>query len=100
MNSTRARAARHAGANGFDSARLGKLSACALAVATLLNGAALAQDSNAPPGVDDEIRVTGTRIVRSGVNTPVPVTMVSSAELDTMAPGTLIENAPALTVPV
>jgi outer membrane receptor protein involved in Fe transport len=65
-----------------------RFSACALAVSACLNGTALAQD---PTVVDDEIRVTGTRIVRSGVNTPVPVTMVSSEELDQMAPGTLIE---------
>jgi outer membrane receptor protein involved in Fe transport len=52
-----------------------------------LGGAAEAQDS----GVE-EIQVTGTRIVRSGVNTPVPVTMVSAAELDQIAPGTMIES--------
>ena len=62
-------------------------SACAFAVMVGLGGAAEAQDS----GVE-EIRVTGTRIVRSGVDTPVPVTMVSAAELDQIAPGTMIES--------
>ncbi len=62
-------------------------SACAFAVMVGLGGAAEAQDS----GVE-EIRVTGTRIVRSGVNTPVPVTMVSAAELNQIAPGTMIES--------
>jgi outer membrane receptor protein involved in Fe transport len=64
-----------------------KYSACALAVMTSLSGAAQAQDE----GVE-EIRVTGTRIVRSGVDTPVPVTMVSAEELDQIAPGTMIES--------
>ena len=62
-------------------------SACAFAVMVGLGGAAEAQDS----GVE-EIRVTGTRIVRSGVDTPVPVTMVSAAELNQIAPGTMIES--------
>ena len=34
--------------------------------------------------------------MRSGVNTPVPVTMVSSQELSTMAPGTFIEGLSAV----
>jgi outer membrane receptor protein involved in Fe transport len=89
MSTTRQSAARNTGHNGFRPDSLGKISACAVAISALLNGVALAQE---PPAVDDEIRVTGTRIVRSGVNTPVPVTMVSSQELDQMAPGTLIES--------
>ena len=68
-----------------------KYSACAFAVMVGLGGAAQAQDS----GVE-EVRVTGTRIVRSGVNTPVPVTMVSAAELDQIAPGTMIESLTTL----
>src|SRR3970282_1449810 len=68
-----------------------KYSACAFAVMVGLGGAAQAQDS----GVE-EVRVTGTRIVRSGVNTPVPVTMVSAAERDQIAPGTMIESLTTL----
>ena len=64
-----------------------KYGACAFAVMVGLGGAARAQDA----GPTEEVRVTGTRIVRSGVNTPVPVTMVSAQELDQIAPGTLIE---------
>lgn len=85
--------ARPAGHSGFHPGSLGKLGACALAVSALLNGAALAQD---PPDVDDEVRVTGTRIQRSAVETPVPVTRVSTDELEQMSPGTMIEALTAL----
>jgi outer membrane receptor protein involved in Fe transport len=60
---------------------------CASAVLACLSGTAFAQDA----GAVEEIRVTGTRIARSGADTPVPVTMVSAEELDQMAPGTMIE---------
>ena len=86
MNTTLAPAARNAGC-------FLKLSACALAVSAILSGAALAQDAGP---VDDEIRVTGTRIQRSAVETPVPVTRVNADELDKMTPGTLIEALTAL----
>jgi outer membrane receptor protein involved in Fe transport len=92
MSTKRASAARRTGFNGFDRQNLGKLSACAVAVSALLNGAALAQD----PTASDEITVTGTRIQRSAVDTPVPVTRVSSDELEQMTPGTLIEALTAL----
>jgi outer membrane receptor protein involved in Fe transport len=69
-----------------------KYSACALALLLSLVGVASAQDA----GPVEEVQVTGTRIVRSGVNTPVPITMVSSQELSTMAPGTVIEALTAL----
>ena len=39
----------------------------------------------------EEIQVTGSRIRRTGMNTPTPVTVMSSGELDTMAPGNLID---------
>ena len=46
----------------------------------------------------DEITVTGSRLIQSGVNTPTPVTAVSAAELQTMAPTTLIESLSQLPV--
>src|SRR5688500_17748875 len=46
----------------------------------------------------DEITVTGSRLIASGVNTPTPVTAVSAAELQTMAPTTLIESLRQLPV--
>ncbi len=46
----------------------------------------------------DEITVTGSRLISSGVNTPTPVTAVSAADLQTMAPTTLIESLSQLPV--
>ena len=66
---------------------------CVLAVSLALGGgAASAQEA----GVLEEVRVTGSRIVRSGIDTPTPVTMVGSEELDYMAPGNLIESLSTL----
>ncbi len=46
----------------------------------------------------EEVTVTGTRLVTSGVNTPTPVTSVSSVDLQKMAPSTLIESLSQLPV--
>lgn len=46
----------------------------------------------------EEITVTGSRLITSGVNTPTPVTAVSGVELQTMAPTTLIESLTHLPV--
>jgi outer membrane receptor protein involved in Fe transport len=46
----------------------------------------------------EEVTVTGSRLITSGVNTPTPVTAVTSAELQTMAPTTLIESLSQLPV--
>jgi iron complex outermembrane recepter protein len=46
----------------------------------------------------EELTVTGSRLISSGVNTPTPVTAVSGAELQTMAPTTLIESLSQLPV--
>ena len=46
----------------------------------------------------EELTVTGTRLTTSGVNTPTPVTAVTAAELQTMAPTTLIESLSQLPV--
>jgi len=39
----------------------------------------------------DEIQVTGSRIRRTGMNTPTPVTVMSADQLGTMAPGNMID---------
>lgn len=49
-------------------------------------------------GPVEELTVTGTRLISSGVNTPTPVTAVSAADLQTMAPTTLIESLSQLPV--
>ena len=36
----------------------------------------------------EEVTVTGSRLITSGVNTPTPVTSISGADLQTMAPST------------
>ncbi len=46
----------------------------------------------------EELTVTGTRLSTSGVNTPTPVTAVSGADLQTMAPSTLVESLSQLPV--
>ena len=46
----------------------------------------------------EEVTVTGSRLIQSGVNTPTPVTAVSAADLQTMAPTTLIESLSQLPV--
>ena len=46
----------------------------------------------------EEVTVTGTRLITSGVNTPTPVTSVSGTDLQTMAPSTLVESLSQLPV--
>ena len=68
-----------------------RMSACALAVATVLvGGTAFAQDQEAVPA--EQVIVTGSRIASSGVNTPTPVTIVTADDLQSMEPGTLVEG--------
>jgi outer membrane receptor protein involved in Fe transport len=45
----------------------------------------------AAPAEADRITVTGSRIVRSGMTTPTPVTAVTADELTTLAPTTLMD---------
>lgn len=55
-------------------------------------GNAAAQQQDAPASVLDEITVTGSRIrAVSGMNTPVPVTVVTGEEIDFSAPGSMVE---------
>jgi outer membrane receptor protein involved in Fe transport len=51
---------------------------------------ASAQDGEAPAALE-EVTVTGSRIHETGMNTPVPVTVVTADQLDQAAPGSLIE---------
>ena len=60
---------------------------CILAMCTGLSAGAFAQDK----GVLEEIQVTGTRIIRSGMTTPTPVTAVDADALQNMSPGNLID---------
>lgn len=62
-----------------------------LAASGVASSAARAQESPLPGGVVEEIQVTGSRIQRSGMTTPTPVTTVSAEELQYMAPTTLID---------
>jgi outer membrane receptor protein involved in Fe transport len=50
------------------------------------------QSGQAPAGGIEQVTVTGTRLVTSGVNTPTPVTAVSGVQLQTMNPGTLVDS--------
>lgn len=59
--------------------------------ALLVPVAAAAQPQPAGQGALEEITVTGTRIVRSGMVTPVPVTAVQAVELQNMAAGSLFD---------
>ena len=58
------------------------------------SGKANAQDSDADAATLDEVTVTGSRIRDTGMNTPVPVTMVTAEQLQLAAPGNLIEDGP------
>jgi outer membrane receptor protein involved in Fe transport len=40
----------------------------------------------------EEIQITGSRIISSGMTTPTPVTSVQASELQNMSPGNLIES--------
>ena len=60
--------------------------------ALLLPAAALAQQPQPQQGALEEITVTGTRIIRSGMVTPVPTTAVQAAELQNMSAGPLFDS--------
>lgn len=57
-------------------------------------GAAQAQEESRPAPAPEEaaIVVTGSRLITNGMQTPIPVTAVSSEELQAMAPGALITS--------
>src|SRR5688572_16641498 len=61
-------------------------------VATIAPGGNAAAQEGAPASVLDEIVVTGSRIrAVSGMNTPVPVTVITAQELDFSAPGSMVD---------
>src|SRR5688572_6445355 len=64
--------------------------------ALLVPAAAIAQQpqeaQTQQQGALEEITVTGTRIVRSGMVTPVPTTAVQAAELQSMSAGPLFDS--------
>jgi iron complex outermembrane receptor protein len=64
--------------------------AIAGAVALTMSCAARAQETIA------EVTVTGSRIERTGMTTPTPVTAITADEIHLMAPGTMIEALSAL----
>ncbi|HEY9182941.1 MAG TPA: TonB-dependent receptor plug domain-containing protein, partial [Gammaproteobacteria bacterium] len=65
------------------------------AIAALLAAPAVAVAQAQPqpdPGALEEITVTGTRIIRSGMVTPVPTTAVQAEELSSMAAGPMFDS--------
>jgi iron complex outermembrane receptor protein len=61
--------------------------------ALLIPTAAVAQQPQPQPGGSlEEITVTGTRIISSGMVTPVPTTAVQAAELQNMSAGPLFDS--------
>ena len=60
---------------------------------TLPSVSALAQgQAEVPAAALEEVMVTGSRIQRSGMNTPTPVTAVTQDELEAYTPGTLMDQ--------
>jgi iron complex outermembrane recepter protein len=61
-------------------------------VATLAPGGNAAAQEGAPASVLEEITVTGSRIrAVSGMNAPVPVTVITAQEIDFSAPGSMVD---------
>jgi iron complex outermembrane receptor protein len=60
-------------------------------VCTLLLAAGIAGSASAQDGPIEEVQVTGSRIVASGMNTPTPVTTVTAEDLYNLAPGTMMD---------
>lgn len=50
---------------------------------------AAAQETAADPEALNEVTITGTRLRSSGMNAPTPVTVVTAAQLDEVAPGNI-----------
>src|SRR5690348_14485755 len=63
----------------------------------VMAGPARAQDEKPstaapePAASLQEVTVTGTRLRETGMNTPTPVTVVTAAQLDLVAPGNVVE---------
>jgi outer membrane receptor protein involved in Fe transport len=71
-----------------------------LALALLLAGSptalAYAADANSGASNVSEVVITGSHLRQTGVNSPVPLTVVDSSQLKQMAPATLIEGVTQL----
>jgi outer membrane receptor protein involved in Fe transport len=81
-------ARRAAGEPSFTEFKLALLAGCAI-------GAVLAGPSFAADPAEQQaerITVTGTRIIRTGMVTPTPVTAVQVNEINNMSPGTVLES--------
>ena len=75
------------------------LSATPLVAMILASGHAAAQQTAQAPTVDEEIVVTGTRVVRDGYEAPTPVSVIGVEQLSTLATSNLadaINQLPAL----
>ncbi|HEX7080509.1 MAG TPA: TonB-dependent receptor [Gammaproteobacteria bacterium] len=72
--------------------RTGVACACVLSAAGVAGLANAQVEPPQPPGAPEEITVTGSRIQRTGMTTPTPVTAVDAGQLAQMAPGNLIDS--------
>jgi outer membrane receptor protein involved in Fe transport len=77
-------------------ARFWVAGASTIALASLSASPALAQESDAAAAEGATIVVTGSRLVTSGMESPVPVTAVRAEELEAMDPGALISSVSQL----
>jgi outer membrane receptor protein involved in Fe transport len=82
--------------------RLKRAGVCAFALTVALTGQAVAQQTPAPSQAAastapiEEIQITGSRITRTGMTTPTPVTAVTAEELTNMSAGQLVESMSTL----
>ena len=72
--------------------------ACVLGLGLVVQQAVAQEPSGQSQQAVEEVTVTGSRLVTSGVNTPTPVTSVTGVDLQKMAPSTLIESLSQLPV--
>ncbi|HWK54623.1 MAG TPA: TonB-dependent receptor [Hyphomicrobiales bacterium] len=72
--------------------RLAATMAAVVSGATVGMAGAQAQEAETAPTGVEEISVTGSRIQRSGMTTPTPVTVMERSELEVLAPGSLMDG--------
>jgi outer membrane receptor protein involved in Fe transport len=63
-----------------------------MAVGCALCGGLAAAQPGAGPAAPEEITVTGSRITRDGMSSPTPITAISAADMQMMAPGQIIDS--------
>jgi iron complex outermembrane receptor protein len=76
--------------------RNGLLTSFTVGIAALGSAAAqetssISDSTEAATGAQQEVTITGTRLRDSGMNAPTPVTVVSAAQLDEIAPGNIAQ---------